>query len=206
MLSTPPAFILSQDQTLQFELGFSVFRTRARLRNPARWNLVVVADSPPSEDGREPPKLTLVFLFYLVFKEPAARRFVPVGPEVVHLGSTRESGPQIVAGASGPRQTWDLDGPGSGPAPKSSRRCGSPDHSETPGKPNRVLSMKLESDLSDLSSAPARDLWSGRTSESSLVARRCQGQRGAAIRLDRLNELSNALGGSGSGSAETATG
>jgi len=76
----------------------------------------------------------------------------------------------------------------------------------TPGKPNRVLSMKLESDLSDLSSAPARDLWSGRTSESSLVARRCQGQRGAAIRLDRLNELSNALGGSGSGSAETATG
>ena len=75
MLSTPPAFILSQDQTLQFELGFSVFRARARLRNPARWNLVVVADSPPSEDDREPPKLTLVFLFYLVFKEPAARRF-----------------------------------------------------------------------------------------------------------------------------------
>jgi hypothetical protein len=66
VLSTPPAFILSQDQTLQFELGFSVFRARARLRNPVRWNLVV-ADSPPSvktaENLRTDVGLSLLFSF-----------------------------------------------------------------------------------------------------------------------------------------------
>jgi len=130
-----------------------------------RWNLVVVADSPPSvktaENLRTDVGLSLLFSFQRT------------GSLVRPSGITgRGERPKIVAGGEHRR--------------------------------HRVLSMKLEVGVVV---GPAgrhlEDPVSGRTSESSLVARRCQGQRGNAKRLHRLNEL-EALGGSGGGSAETA--
>src|SRR6185369_11108988 len=69
-------------------------------------------------------------------------------------------------------------------------------------KRHRVLSMKLGVGCS---SVPAGRLWvpeSGRTSESSLVASRCQGQRGHDPALtDSTNSRSGMSRGSESGSA-----
>jgi len=80
-----------------------------------RWNLVVVADSPPSvktaENLRTDVGLSLLFSFQ--------RTGSLVSPGITGLGER----PQIVAGVPGRVKPAIFAIGGSGPAPKSSRRC-----------------------------------------------------------------------------------
>ena len=81
-----------------------------------RWNLVVVADSPPSvktaENLRTDVGLSLLFSFQ--------RTGSLVSPGITGLGER----PQIVAGAPGRVKPAIFEIEGSGPAPKSWCRCG----------------------------------------------------------------------------------
>ena len=65
MLGTPPAFILSQDQTLQFELACDIRPARANATENVRLGFV----APPRIRTRG-EGIDVEFVFYLVFKEP----------------------------------------------------------------------------------------------------------------------------------------
>jgi hypothetical protein len=104
VLSTPPAFILSQDQTLQFRSFVPPGRANHPagflfgIRFPLRWH---------PKGHREPGSRPLTSLFlYLVFKEPTPRsRLAPLRANLVSEGrrSIGQAGPGVNPFAAPPR-------------------------------------------------------------------------------------------------------
>src|SRR5262249_39856619 len=97
VLSTPPAFILSQDQTLQFRsyrLPGGLTPDRLFFRNRFQLNC-----THPKGAGTEPGSRPLTSLFlYLVFKEPTPRlRLAPLRADLVSEGrrSIGQAGPGV---------------------------------------------------------------------------------------------------------------